>query len=99
MESRFIKEGLKVVVFSQVQFSVRPIGRISLRLSFCFFGIKAFLERKPVANTNISYSSWFYVFICPIKITYMVYDVNFNILYFFLFELELKIGYLVRCPL
>ena len=35
-----------------------------------FFSIKAFLERKPVANTNNSYSSWFYVFICPIKITY-----------------------------
>ena len=30
--------------------------------------LKAFFEKKPVANANISYSSWFYVFICPIKI-------------------------------
>ena len=70
MESRFIEEGLKVKVFSQVQFSVRPI--VSLRVSkFLLFSIQAFLERKPVANSNnFSYSSWFYVFICPIKITY-----------------------------
>ena len=56
MESRFIEEGLKVIVFSQMQFSVQPC-------KFFFSIIIAFLERKPVANTNSSYSSWFFVFI------------------------------------
>ena len=63
MESRFIKEGLKLIVFSQVEFSVRPII-----VSFVFLVLTLSLnyESKPVANTNISYSSWFYVFVCSI---------------------------------
>ena len=62
MESRFIEEDLKVIV--SVFTSAFNYDHVS-----SFFVLMLFLESKVVANTNISCSSWFYVFICPIKIT------------------------------
>ena len=44
MQSRLVEEGLKVIVFSQMQFSVGP-GKLS---SKSFSRKPFFLERKPV---------------------------------------------------
>ena len=69
MESKSIEEGLNVILFSQMHFSdVYYMYKVKFNISFIFL-LKLFLESRPVTNTNISCSSWFYVFICPIKIT------------------------------